>query len=390
MDRGPGEGGHALDDGHLAVYLDVGPHAAELIHIAVAAVPHPLGEDAGAVGQTQDGGDLGLHIGGEARVGHGLYIGAADGAAAADPDGVVQLLHLHPHLHQLGGDAVQVLGDDILNEHIPAGGGHGGHIGTGFDLVGDDGVGSAPELLHAPDLDDVGARPHDVGPHGVEEVGQVHDVRLLGGVLNDGHAVGQHGGQHDVHGSPHGHHVQIYLSAGQTAAGHFGADEAAAHIHVGPHGHKALHMLVNGPSAQVAAPGQGDLRPAEASQQSAHQVVAGADLPGQLVGDLPVADVGTVDVHGGAVDGADVRPQLLEDLENQSHVADLGNIFNAAYPVHQKGGGDDGDSGVFGAADGDASTKGLSALNVIFCQIWHPLDPYSLDWGLYKIIRPKP
>src|SRR5699024_12727830 len=62
--------------------------------------------------------------------------------------------------------------------------------------------------------------------------------------------------------------------------------------------HDALPiLLINGPSAQVATSGQRDLRPAEAAQQSAHQIVAGADLPGQLIGDLSVADVGTVDVH---------------------------------------------------------------------------------------------
>ena len=35
-------------------------------------------------------------------------------------------------------------------------GGHGGHIGTGLDLVGNDAVGAAVELLHAPDADGIG------------------------------------------------------------------------------------------------------------------------------------------------------------------------------------------------------------------------------------------
>ena len=208
----------------------------------------------------------------------------------------------------------------------------------------------------------------------LEEVGQVHDVGLLGGVFNDGHAIGQHAGQHDVHGGPHRDHVQIDLTAGQTAAGHLGADQAVAHIHIRPHGDETLDVLVDGPSAQVTAAGEGDLRPAEAAQQSAHQIVAGADAAGQLVRDLTVADVGTVDVHRGAVDGADVRTQLLKDLEDQRHVADLGDILNAAHPVHQQRGGDDSDSGVFGAADGDGPGERLSALNVILCQNRHPLD----------------
>ena len=64
----------------------------------------------------------------------------------------------------------------------------------------------------------------------------------------------------------------------------------------------------------------------------------------------------------------DVRPQLPQDLEDQGHIADLGNIFNAADPVHQQGGGDDGDSGVFGSADLNGSMERMSALNQIFGQ----------------------
>ena len=209
---------------------------------------------------------------------------------------------------------------------------------------------------------------------------------LFGGVFNDGHAVGQHAGQHDVHGGAHGHHVQVDLTAGQTSAGDLGADQAVAHIHIGAHGHKALDVLIDGPSAQITAAGQGHLGPAEAAQQGAHQVVAGADLAGQLIGNLTVADVGAVDVYGGAVDGAHVRPQLLKDLEDQGDVADLGNVLNTADPVHQQGGGDDGNGGIFCAADGDGSVKGRSALNLILIQTClHPLE--GNDSGVYMNIR---
>ena len=130
---------------------------------------------------------------------------------------------------------------------------------------------------------------------------------LLGGVFNDGHTVGQHRRQHDVHGGPHGDHIQIDLSSGQPALGNLRFDDAVDHFDLGSHGDKALDVLVNGAAAQVAAPGHGDLRPAEAAQQSTHQVVAGADFPGQAVGDFPVADAGAVDFYGSAVDGAHLR-----------------------------------------------------------------------------------
>ena len=103
---------------------------------------------------------------------------------------------------------------------------------------------------------------------------------LPGGILDDGHALGQHTGQHDVHGGAHRNHVQIDLPTGQAAAGHLGADQAVAHVYIGPHRDEALDMLVDGAAAQVAAAGEGHLRPAEAAQQSAHQIVAGTDPAG--------------------------------------------------------------------------------------------------------------
>ena len=131
---------------------------------------------------------------------------------------------------------------------------------------------------------------------------------LLGGVFDDSEAVSQDGGQHDIHGGPHRDDIQIYLAAGQTGAiGHPGVDEAVAHLHLGPHGDKALDMLVHRPAAQIAAAGQGNLRPAEPAQQSAHEVIAGADFPGQLIGNLAVADVGAIHLDGSFIDDADIR-----------------------------------------------------------------------------------
>jgi hypothetical protein len=70
---------------------------------------------------------------------------------------------------------------------------------------------------------------------------------------------------------------------------------------------------------------------------------------------------------------ADTRPEILQDFQAHGHVGYLGNIFNAADPVHQKGGGNDSNGGVFGAADLDFSKQGLSALYYIFRQNIEPL-----------------
>ena len=267
-----------------------------------------------------------------------------------------------------------MFGDHVLDQHLAPGGSHSSHIGPRLDLVGDDGVGAASEPLHPVDLDHISARAPDIRPHRVEEVGQVHDMGLFRGVLDHRHALGQGGGQHDVHRGPHRDHVQIDLPPGQTApVGDPGIDQAVAHVHLCPHGHEALDMLIDGPPAKVAAAGQGDLGPAEPAEQGPHQIIAGADLPGQLIGDLTVSDMGTVYLYRASVDDADVRPQLTEDLEDQGHVADLRHVLDPAHAVHQQGGRDDSDSGVLRAADMDGPMEGIASLDHILGQIMHPL-----------------
>src|SRR5699024_8902475 len=125
-------------------------------------------------------------------------VALAQGLVAHHPHAVVPLLYGDAHLLQLGGNGLQVLGGHVLHGDVAAGGGSGHHVGASLDLVGDDGVGAAPQLLDAVDLDGVRAGAPDVGAHGVQEVGQVHDVGLSRGVLDDGEAPGLYGGQHDV------------------------------------------------------------------------------------------------------------------------------------------------------------------------------------------------
>ena len=80
-----------------------------------------------------------------------------------------------------------------------------------------------------------------------------------------------------------------------------------------------------------------------------------------------------VDLHRVAVQHPDIGPQLLQNGKQQRHVADLGDILNAADPVHQQGGGDDGNGGVFRAADGDFAHQRAAAMDDILIQNRHPL-----------------
>ncbi len=198
-----------------------------------------------------------------------------------------------------------MLGNDVADLDGPAAGRYGGHIRARLDLVRYDGIGAAGEPLHAPDLDDVRAGSHDVRAHGVQKVGHVHDMGLLGRILNDGHALRHGGGQHNVDGSAYGHLVQENVGPLHPAAGGLRHDKAALGVHLHAQGPEALQVLVDGAgAAEVAASGQRHVRPAEAAQQRAQHVVGGAAAAGALIGDPTVAQAGTVDFHGVGVDKA--------------------------------------------------------------------------------------
>ena len=203
-------------------------------------------------------------------------------------------------------------------------------------------------------------------------------MRLLGGVLDGGHALRQHGGHHNIHGRAHAHHVQIYRRAHQPSVLGGGVDEASLHRHLRTHGGKALDVLVDGAHAEVAASRHGDGGLPEPPQQRAQQIVAGADAAGKIVGRAGGVDGVAVDLNGVLVQHAHLCAQLLQNREEQGHIADLGDVLDTAYAIHQQGGRDDSYSGVFRTADGHFTKKLSSAADHVFIQGSFPLFKSSV------------
>lgn len=216
-------------------------------------------------------------------MGHGLDIHRQDRAGTAHPDGVVELLHLSARLAELVGDGFQMLGDHILDQHIAAGGSSCYHIGTGFDLIGNDGIVGAVHHIHAVDLDDIGAGAADIRAHGVEEVCQIHNMRLLGNIFHDGNTLGLDRCQHYIDGSAHRYHIKVDVFAPELLAVH--GHHAIVHRYIGAQGLEALDMLVNGAhTAEVAAAGQRYIGPSAAAQQRAQEIIGGTQGLCQLMG----------------------------------------------------------------------------------------------------------
>ena len=78
----------------------------------------------------------------------------------------------------------------------------------------------------------------------------------------------------------------------------------------------------------------------ETAQQSADEIVRGADAAGQIIGRMGGTDGMAIQLHGVAVQHPDLGAQLLQNIQQQRNIADLRDVFNAAGAVHQQGGGD--------------------------------------------------
>ena len=296
----------------------------------------------------------------------------------ARQDGILVLLDDGAGLAQLGADALEVLGDHVFDQHFAPGRGGRHHIGPGLDLVGDDGIGAAVQLLDAVDLHGVGAGSADVRAHGVEEVRQIHDMRLARRVFDDRAAAGRDGGEDDVHRRADGDLVKIDARAAQAAVRRLRDHEAAAHVDIGAERRHALDVLFDGTNAEIAAAGHGRLGPAEAPEHRADQIVGRTDLSGQIVGRIHAARGGAVDLDRRAVDESDLRAEVAEDGQQHIRVADLRYILDTADAVDQKRRGDDGDRRVLRAADLHFAAQGRAAVDNVFFHVHAPFQQSGL------------
>ena len=226
---------------------------------------------------------------------------------------------------------------------------------------------------HAADLDDVRARAGDLCAHGVQEVGKVDDMRLLGAVLDHGQTAAENGGEQNIHRRADGDDIQIHVAAAQTALRRVGADIAAGLLDHGAHGLKALDVLVDGADAEVAAARHGNMGMAEAAELCADQIIGSTDAAHQLNGSRGVARVRAVDLDCVAAIAVDLRAHVAQDLQQQPHVGDIRYVFNPAGAAHQQSCRQDRDRRILRSRDGHGAGKLFAALNDVLNQNRIPL-----------------
>ena len=273
----------------MALGADVGPHPHQFVDVAEAAGEEVLGDDAHAVGHREHGHQQRLVVRGQAGVRQGRDVDRAQWGSGQGPEAAAVGRAPHPHLADLLHEHGHVVGHRPLEGDLAAGDAHRGQVRGGLDPIGNHGVLHRVEGPDALDGDRRGARTPDLGPHPVEQRGQVGQLGLPGGVVDDGRALGQHRGHEGVLGGPDAGELEQDPGPGELRGP--GRHVAVLHPHLGPQGLQGLQVHVDGTGPEVVTPRQGDAGLAEAGQERAEDHDAGPHLLDQLVGGLR-GDVG--------------------------------------------------------------------------------------------------
>src|SRR3989441_6098491 len=218
IDRAAVERARAGDHRAAAFHGDVRAQLAELGHMLKAVFEDGLRDDAVAVRLGHEADPGRLQVRREAWVWPGGHVDGLQPFAAAHPEAVRLLFDLGPRRPQLEDQGPQVSRYNIFENSLTPGRRDGDRVRPGLDIVRDDAMGRAAQLGHALDLQHVGANTLNAGPHLAQKKYQVDDVRLAGGVVDRGEAVGGGGRHHEVLRPRHGRHVEMDGGAGQPVS----------------------------------------------------------------------------------------------------------------------------------------------------------------------------
>src|SRR5690606_3839278 len=340
--------------GDAAVDGDVGAHAPQFIHVFEAAGVDGLRHDAGPQCPGEHRDHLRLHISRKAGIGLGADVERLQHPVAEHPQGLPVHLDAGAGLHQLCSDDLHVLDDDGAEGDVAAADCGADRQRPGLDAVGDHRVVHAAQGTgDAADPDGVGAGPPHPAAHAVDEVLHFDDLRLPGGVADHRLAVGYRCGHHQVLGRPDAGQVQVNFGALQLRGPP--VDVAVPLVNDGPQRSQAGEVQVDGPGADGAAAGLGDLHFAQPPQQRAHHLDgrphAADGVPGCFGMEVPRFDVQYVPVQLAA--GA----QPFQDLDHVEHVADVGHVADDARLPGEQGRSHELEHRVLGPAHPDVAPQ---------------------------------
>ena len=238
----------------------------------------------------------------------------------------------------------------------------GNDKGTGLDAVTHHAMGNGMQLLHALDGHDGCARTDNLGTHLVEHVGEIDDLGLAGGIIDNRGTLRAHGGHDEVLGRTDTGELERDSGTVQ-ALGRVGVDVAVGGVEFDAQGLKTQDMHIDLASAQVAAAGHGDLGAMETAQQGSHHGSGSAHLGNELIGSLPGIDLGGIDLERVLVENINRGAHTLEHLAHHVDIGNIRHVLQRRLARRQKRCRHKFERGVLGTRNRHGTSDGVATLN---------------------------
>ena len=138
------------------------------------------------------------------------------------------------------------------------------------------------KLLHTTDTDHICTCTFNISSHGIQEIGNIHDMRLSCGILQNCISAGHAGCHHNIDRSTHRNHIQINVFANQTIF-RIGTNRTSTDIHPSTQSSETLQMQVNGSAANITSTRKRHFCFFVFSKKSSQQIIGCANLLDKLI-----------------------------------------------------------------------------------------------------------
>lgn len=274
-----------MNHGMMALDTNVGTHAHQLRGKHKAILEDVLGDNGATVGKGGEYHNLRLHVRREAGERKRLDVDRLDTLDTVHMDAILDALavdthelHLLEHHAQVNGAKARDIDTAIVGHQRT-----GNDKGTGLDAVAHYAMGNRMELFHAFDSHDGRAGANNLGAHLVEHVGEIDDLGLAGGIVDNRGTLRAHGCHNEVLGRTDTGKLERDGGTAQTL-GRISVDVTVGGIELNAQGLKTKNVHIDLASTQVAAARHGDLGAMEAAQQGSHDGGGSTHLSDELVG----------------------------------------------------------------------------------------------------------
>ncbi len=339
----------------------VSAHAAHLLQREQPKFVEPVVHQRGAVRARGQHGHQADEVAWETRPQSGRDASGADQLAGAHAEHIVVLRAIDVHLAQHAGHDFHVHRPRAANLDFPAGDGADHRPAASLDVVAVETLLRAAEAHSAFHANRVRALAGDADAHAAQELAELHDVRLAGGVTDLGHA--GRGGRRQQRRLGARDRRFVEVDRGRTEPIWHLQTMARALDDLGAHRGERLDVGADAPPRREVAPGRRDVRLTAPGQERPQQQNRPAQPSDQGAVGLVLQDIAALDAQRGAADALDLGAEIEQQPRHDLDVGDSRHVGQHARLIRQQAGCHQRQRRVLVAFDVDASAEPTAAVN---------------------------